>query len=169
MINLVAPAPLSTLERRNDHETLLPSFVHSFIHSTCIFSHEKERGIEITRKTKLIWVTHDSTSNLHLVEQQQPFNNSTRTSNSPTIELSCTSCKIELSCKSSQRLNMIAQTLCWVSRVCWRHISFVPSFTVAEKRVLLSLHLHFVAEYKISLLLLLLYLTYYIHMCLHKT
>jgi len=45
------------------------------------------------------------------------------------------------------KIYMIAQSLCWVSRVCWRHICFVPSLTVAERRALLSLHLHFVAQY----------------------
>jgi len=33
---------------------------------------------------------------------------------------------------------MIAQSLCQNSRVCWRHTYFVPSFTVAEKRVACS-------------------------------
>jgi len=46
------------------------------------------------------------------------------------------------------KITMIAQSLCWVSRVCWRHICFAPSLTVAERRALLSLHLHFVAQYK---------------------
>jgi len=37
---------------------------------------------------------------------------------------------------------MIAQSLSWVSRACWRHISFVSCPTVAERRALLSVHLH---------------------------
>jgi len=49
-----------------------------------------------------------------------------------------------------------SQSLCKNSRVCGRHICFVPSFMAAEKRALLSLHLHFVAQYKFLLLLLLL-------------
>jgi len=43
---------------------------------------------------------------------------------------------------------MIAQSFCWVSRECWRQPCFVLSPTVAERRALLSFHLHFVAHYK---------------------
>jgi len=43
---------------------------------------------------------------------------------------------------------MTAQSLSYVLRVCWRNICFVPSLMVAERRALLSLHLHFVAQYQ---------------------
>jgi len=46
------------------------------------------------------------------------------------------------------KIYMIAQSVCWVSRVCWRYICWVPSLTVAERRALLSLHLRFGAQYK---------------------
>jgi len=47
-----------------------------------------------------------------------------------------------------QKIYMIDQSFCWSSRLCWRHTCFVPSPTVAERRALLSLRLHFMAQYK---------------------
>jgi len=43
---------------------------------------------------------------------------------------------------------LIAHSLFWVARVYWRHICFIPRLMGAERRALLSLHLHFVAQYK---------------------
>jgi len=54
----------------------------------------------------------------------------------------------------------IAQSLCWVStvsRVCWRRICFVPSLPVAERHALLSLHLHFVAQYNFFVIIIINY------------
>jgi len=58
------------------------------------------------------------------------------------------------------KIYMIAQSLCWVSRVCWRHTCFVPSFPIAERRALLSLHLYFVAQYKFFVIFIIITLPY---------
>jgi len=55
---------------------------------------------------------------------------------------------------------MIAQALCWVSRVCWRHTCFFPSFMVGKRRALPSLHLHFVVQYKFFVIIIIIIIIY---------
>jgi len=45
------------------------------------------------------------------------------------------------------------------------HICFVPSFTIAERRALLSWHLHFVARYKLFVIIIIIYVIVYIIDC----